>query len=36
MNGACERMIRTIRKVLTGMLVEVCRLTDDVLHTLLR
>ena len=35
MNGACERMIRTIRKVLRGMLINKCRLTDDVMHTLL-
>ena len=35
MNGACERMIRTVRKVLTGMLTDRCRLTDDILHTLL-
>ena len=35
MNGACERMIRTIRKVLRGMPINKCRLTDDVLHTLL-
>ena len=35
MNGACERRIRTIRKVLRGMLLNKCRLTDDVLHTLL-
>ena len=34
MNGACERMIRTVRKVLTGMLIDKCRLTDDTLHTL--
>ena len=35
MNGACERMLRTVRKVLTGMLTDRCRLTDDILHTLL-
>ena len=35
MNGACERMIRTVRKVLTGMLTDRCRLIDDILHTLL-
>ena len=34
MNGACERMIRTIRKVLTGMLTDRCRLTDDIMNTL--
>ena len=34
MNGACERMIRTVRKVLTGILSNRCRLTDDILHTL--
>ena len=34
MNGACERMIRTVRKVLTGMLTDKCRLTDDILNTL--
>ena len=34
MNGACERMIRTIRKVMTGMLTDRCRLTDDILNTL--
>ena len=34
MNGACERMIRTIRKVLTGMLTDRCRLTDDIINTL--
>ena len=35
MNGACERMIHTRRKVLRGMIIDTCRLTDDVLHTLL-
>ena len=30
MNGACERMIRTIRKVLTCMLTDRFRLTDDI------
>ena len=35
MGGVYERMIRTIRKVLTGLLVESQRLTDDVLHTFL-
>ena len=34
MNSACERMIRTIRKVLTGMLTDRCRLTDDIINTL--
>ena len=34
MNGACERMIRTVRKVLTDMLTDKCRLTDDILYTL--
>ena len=34
MNGAVERQIRTIRKVMTGMLTEKQRLTDDILHTL--
>ena len=34
MNGACKRMIRTIRKVLTGMLTDRCRLTDDIINTL--
>jgi len=32
MNGACERMIRTIRKVLAG-LRDQCRLSDDILNT---
>ena len=34
MNGACERMICTIRKVLTGMLTDRCRLTNDIINTL--
>ena len=33
-NGACEPMVRTIRKVLRGKVIDNCRLTDDVLHTL--
>ena len=35
MNGACERMVRIINMVLIGKLLDKCRLTDDVLHTLL-
>ena len=35
MNGACERMIRIIRKVPKGLIIDKCRLTDDVLHILL-
>ena len=34
MNGAYERMIPTVRKVLTGMLIDKCRLTDGILHAL--
>ena len=34
MNGVVERQIRTIRKVLTGLLTEQQRLTDDLLSTL--
>ena len=34
-NGACERMIRTTRKVLAGILLKETRLTNDVLNTIL-
>ena len=34
MNGACERMIRIIRKVPRGMIIGKCRLADDILHRL--
>ena len=34
MAGVYERMIRTVRKVLVGMLIEQQRLTDDMLTTL--
>ena len=33
MGGVYERMIRTVRKILTGMLMERSRLTDDILRT---
>ena len=33
MGGVYERMIRTVRKVLVGMLIESARLTDDILRT---
>ena len=33
MGGVYERMIRTVRKVITGMLIDKCRLTDDILIT---
>ena len=35
MNGSCESMVRTIMNVLRGKLMEKCRLTDEVMHTLL-
>jgi len=35
MGGVYERMIRTVRKILTGMLIDKCRLTDDILRTFL-
>ena len=34
MNGACERMRRTIRNVFRAMFIDKCMATDDVLHTL--
>ena len=33
MGGVYERMIRTVRKILTGMLMGRSRLTDDILRT---
>ena len=35
MGGVWERMIRTIRRVLAGVLHPRCRLTDDILNTVL-
>ena len=35
MNGSCESMVRTIMNVLRAKLMEKCRLTDEVMHTLL-